>query len=82
MKLLALIPAKIFAKYLPEIIGFILTKALGWLSKKYPEKYNKAKETSQEITVALADAVKAAEDGVISKEEVERQKKLWQAVFD
>lgn len=82
MRLLSLIPARYLAKYLPEILAFILTKVLTWLFKKYPEKSDKVMETCKEITVALSDAIKAGEDGKITPEEIEKQKILWRNVFD
>ena len=82
MKLLALIPAKIFAKYLPKIIAFSITKGLGYLKKKYPNKFQKAKETVKEIMKALSYSVEAAEDGVVTEQELTKAIELWDKVRD
>ena len=82
IKLLTWIPAKVLAEKLPDILAYILTKGLGWLFKKYPNKSHKVIEISGEITKALLNAANAASDGVITPEEVKKQKELWKQVFD
>lgn len=81
-KLLSLIPAKTLAKYLPEIMAYILTKGLGWIFKNYPQSAAKTIETTKEVTAALTQNINSASDGVIDKEEVQKGIKLWRDVFD
>lgn len=81
-KLLSLIPAKTLAKYLPEIMAYILTKGLGWIFKNYPQSATKTIETTKEVTAALTQNINAAADGVIDKAEVQKGIALWKDVFD
>lgn len=80
--ILGLIPVKTLTKYLPDILAYILTKIIGHLLIRYPHKSAKVKETAKEITAAMVNAINAAEDGVITKEELNKQKELWKAVFE
>lgn len=81
-KILKLIPIKLLVKQLPQVLAFILTRVLMWVSLNYPHKTAKVKETTQEVTAALTNALKASNDGVITKEEIEVQKELWKKVFE
>ncbi len=81
MRWIKLIPVKILVKYLPEILAFILTKVLTYLLKKYPHKAAKVVETTKEITIATVNAIEAAKDGIITKQEIRKQRALWKEVF-
>jgi len=82
LKLLKLIPLRSLTKHLPSILAWIITRVLGYMLKKYPEKSEKVLETAQELTLALSDAVKSAEDGIITETEIVYQRALWEAVFE
>ena len=79
--LLKLIPIKKLAKYLPEILAYILTKSLTWLFKKYPEKTPKVIDKTKEVIDALTQNIDAASDGVISDKEVKTGIALWKEVL-
>ncbi len=79
--ILALIPVKRLAKYLPDVLAYVLTKGLGYVLTKYPKKSRKVLETAEEISIAMVKSVQYAEDGVISKDEIEKAKALWKVVF-
>ena len=81
-KILKLIPIKLLVKQLPQVLAFILTRVLTWVSLNKPHKTAKVIETTQEITAALTNALKASADGVITKQEIEVQKELWKKVFN
>lgn len=81
IKIIKLLPVKLLAKYLPDFLALILTKALGFLLTKYPHKAAVIAETVKEITAAIIHAIDAAADKKITKEEIERQKELWREVF-
>ena len=82
MRLLKLIPVKTLVKNLPQILAYIFTKVLCFVVEKYPHKTEKVKETASEISVAVADLVKATEDGNLDKKEVKKQIELWKEVFN
>ena len=82
MKLLRLIPVRYLAKYLPNILAYLLTKVLGWLLVKYPHKTAKVKETTAEINAALTNLILATKDGKFDKHEINKQIELWKEVFN
>ena len=81
MKLIKLIPVKQLAKFLPDILAYVLTKALGYVLTKYPSKAHKVLETAEQISKAMHNSIVIARDGVITKEEIAVQKALWREVF-
>lgn len=81
MNFIKLIPTKILVNYFPEILAYILTKVLGYILLKNPNKAEKVIETAKEITKALSEAVEFAKDGIITKDEVKEQIEAWKVVF-
>jgi len=81
IKLLKLIPARLFAKYLPDVLAYVLTKGLGWLIVKYPHRSKKVIETSKEITAAIIEVVTVSSDGVIDKKELAKVIEAWKKVL-
>ena len=82
INILKLIPVKKLAKHLPAVIAFILNRVLLWTFEKYPHKAKKATETAEEIMAAIAQNIKAAKDGKVTTDEVEKGMKLWKEVFN
>lgn len=80
--LLSLIPVQQLVKYLPDVLSYLLTKGLGYVFVKYPNKSEKALETAQDISKAMVASIAAAEDKTISKEELAEMKRLWKEVFE
>lgn len=80
-KLLALIPAKTVAKYLPQLLAFLLTKVMKWLSDKYPDKLVSVIAVSYEVTEALETTLNAGKDNKFTPEEIKEIQKEWDDVF-
>jgi len=80
--LLKLIPVRTLVKYLPDVLAYLLTKGLGYVLVRYPHKSAKIIETAEEISKAMLNSVVIAKTGVIAKEDIEKQRKLWKAVFE
>lgn len=81
VKILKLIPIKSLVKYLPDVLAYVFTRVLTFMLKKYPHKSDKVMETASDLAKAMAHAVEAAEDGVITKFELSKQQSLWREVF-
>lgn len=82
IKIIGLIPVKKLAKYLPEVLAYLLTKVLTWSLTKHPEKTEKIKETVSDITEFMSAAVKATDDGDITKNELLALKKKALEIFE
>ena len=81
MNWIKFIPVNFLVKKLPEIMAYILTTVLTKLLVKYPHKTAKVKEIASDLTMAMGNLVKATSDGVITAEEINKQKALWKEVF-
>lgn len=80
-KIISLISAKTIAKYLPEILAFVLTKALAFIIERQPNKVEKVKEFASDFAVAIAATVAAAEDNKFDVAEMKDLQKKWTDVF-
>ena len=82
MNVLKLIPVKTLAKFAPEVIAFILSKVMKWLSEKKPEKLKAVIQTTEDILKALDITLEAGSDNVFTPKEVKQISEAWKNAFD
>lgn len=81
IKILTLIPAKVLVKYLPEVIAFILTKAITWVAMKHPLKLAYVIDKINNFTTALTVIHDATADNKITVKEVDEFAKEMKELF-
>ena len=82
LKFIGLIPIKSLAKYLPEILAFVLTKVLQYVSLRQPEKLNKVIDFAERVVLVTKLSIDAGADGVFEPKELKEIAEAWKRVVD